>query len=157
MARVLEGFSWIGQGLKSPIVTKYLNYPSVYLRITQGIFRYSPLQIFHWDSSIAILLLHPFLQPGLSSRVFHRYTTGTFFHNHNHNRYRYKLYKTYMVLQDTAVLLVPITKREATVQNLIHDLLNYNMKTIYSALRSGPVQYFTLLKGGPRTGLVILF
>ena len=40
------------------------------------------------------------------------------------------LYKTYTVLQDTMVLLVPVTKREVMVQNLIHDLLNYNMKTI---------------------------
>ena len=50
MARALEGSTGICQGLKSPIVTKYLNSPSVSLRIPRGIFRYSPLWIFHWAS-----------------------------------------------------------------------------------------------------------
>jgi len=48
MARALEGSTGICQGLKSPIVTKYLSEPSIYLRIPGGIFRYSPLGIFHW-------------------------------------------------------------------------------------------------------------
>ena len=32
-------------------MTKYLNCPSIYLRIPGGIFRYSPLRIFHWASA----------------------------------------------------------------------------------------------------------
>ena len=39
--------------------------------------------------------------------------------------------KTYMVLQMTTVPLLPITKREVMVQNLIHDLI---FKILYNRL-----------------------
>ena len=58
------------------------------------------------------------------------------------------LYKTYTVLQDITILLVPVTKREAIVQNLIHDLLNYNTRGHQDQKKRSGVNFFA--KGVPR-------